>query len=270
MTSNSNTETSERDEFVTTLSPTGFETLLCHVDFKALIESEELTEALSRRNIEDKSKASSIAKLLVSLQILWMVVQCVGRKAAGLPVTPLELHVLIQICYTVVTYYCWWDKPLDVAEPIPLRLDATLLSDLYPNFEKETRAYSIDPLFVTERRNRGGFIRTVWRAGYEIAVHVQDNAEPYSAIMALISGALHATAWNWPFPTSSELWLWRLACLGLGLAPLLLYLMVRGRDLELYFINAAGNVRFADDDYIIRPVFIELHNCLWDTAKGVR
>ncbi|EHK21704.1 uncharacterized protein TRIVIDRAFT_191998 [Trichoderma virens Gv29-8] len=107
MTYNSNTETSERDKLVTTISPTGFEKLLCHVDFKELIKSEKLTEALSRRNIEDKSKASSIAKLLVSLQILWMVVQCVGRKTAGLPVTPLELHVLIQICYTVVTYYCW-------------------------------------------------------------------------------------------------------------------------------------------------------------------
>lgn len=268
--SNSKTEIIERDELdlVTTISPTGFEELLRRRDFEKLIISGRLTEAhFSHHNIEDKGKASSIAKLLVTLQILWMVVQCVGRKAAGLPVTPLELHVLIQICYAVVIYCCWWNKPLDVSEPICLPLDATIFSNLNYNIKEETRAYSRDPLFITERRKRGGFIRTGSLAVYEIGVHMRDKTELWSAIMALISGGLHATAWNWHFPTSGELWLWRLACLGLGVAPLLLYLIVRGRGLELYVIRALVNVRFTDRYFII-AAFKEFFRWIRDTTKG--
>jgi len=42
---------------------------------------------LENRNIADRSKADSLGKVLVCVQALWMVVNCVARKASGLPTT---------------------------------------------------------------------------------------------------------------------------------------------------------------------------------------
>ncbi|KAF8533163.1 hypothetical protein BDD12DRAFT_914285 [Trichophaea hybrida] len=73
-------------------------------------------------SIKDKGKGSNIAKILSAMQALWLGAQCAARKASGLPLSLLEIHVLIQVGCTVVIYLCWWNKPLDVNEPIFLVL----------------------------------------------------------------------------------------------------------------------------------------------------
>lgn len=49
-----------------------------------------------------------------------MVGQCLGRKLEGLPLTLLEYHVLLHVCYTIVVYLFWMHKPLDVTVPLTL------------------------------------------------------------------------------------------------------------------------------------------------------
>jgi len=76
-----------------------------------------------KKDINDKGKADSISKALVGGQVLWMLLQCLGRKVDGLPITLLEIHVAIQIAYSVIVYALWWHKPFDVSVPIPITIN---------------------------------------------------------------------------------------------------------------------------------------------------
>ncbi|RPB07509.1 hypothetical protein P167DRAFT_464562, partial [Morchella conica CCBAS932] len=73
-----------------------------------------------RQAILDKGKASNMAKCLAGLQALWLIVQCFARWQAGLPVTLLEVHVAIQVVCTMIIFFCWWGKPLDVNQHIEI------------------------------------------------------------------------------------------------------------------------------------------------------
>ena len=57
--------------------------------------------------IEDKSKADLLAKTIVCVQVLWMAIQCIGRKAAGYPISLLEIHVLVHIACALSMYTLW-------------------------------------------------------------------------------------------------------------------------------------------------------------------
>lgn len=75
---------------------------------------------LDQESILDRSKADSLAKLLVCAQAFWMVVNVIRRKSSGLPSTLIELHVVTHAIVTVIVYGLWWHKPLGVNNPIIL------------------------------------------------------------------------------------------------------------------------------------------------------
>lgn len=90
-------------------------------DFKRLTEEGAISPlTINKKLIMDKGKADTIGKLLALLQAFSIVVQCAARKAEGLPVTLLELHVVVQVFCAGATYAFWWHKPLSVVEPMPL------------------------------------------------------------------------------------------------------------------------------------------------------
>ncbi|KIW97414.1 uncharacterized protein Z519_02807 [Cladophialophora bantiana CBS 173.52] len=72
--------------------------------------------------IKDKSKADVLAKSLVSLQGLWMLVQCIARKASGYPLTILEIHTFIHVICAGIMYAIWFKKPLNVNEATTINL----------------------------------------------------------------------------------------------------------------------------------------------------
>ncbi|KAL8939592.1 MAG: hypothetical protein Q9216_003272 [Gyalolechia sp. 2 TL-2023] len=72
---------------------------------------------VSDEDIKDKSKANLLAKGLVLLQISWMMFQCISRKAAGLPISVLEVHTLVHAACALIMYCLWFKKPMDVEEP---------------------------------------------------------------------------------------------------------------------------------------------------------
>lgn len=65
-------------------------------------------------DIKDKSKADSLAKIIVVLQAIWMFVQTAGRLIARLPVTLLEVHTVAHALCALLMYYIWWHKPRQV------------------------------------------------------------------------------------------------------------------------------------------------------------
>jgi len=47
-------------------------------------------------DIADRSKEDSLGKLLVCIQALWMVVNCIARKLSEKPTTLIELNLIVQ------------------------------------------------------------------------------------------------------------------------------------------------------------------------------
>ena len=52
---------------------------------------------VDRGDIEDKSKANNLAKAAVVTQATWLLIQVIGRLAAGLPVTLLEVNTVAHV-----------------------------------------------------------------------------------------------------------------------------------------------------------------------------
>ena len=254
--SNISSSSSEKQGLITTICPTGFIKLLETGILHEGIENGNLTEAhFASRNIEDKGKADGVAKLLVMIQILWMVAQCIGRKIAGLPVVLLEIHVLTQILFSTIIYMCWWSKPLDVGEPIALSLDAVQLANVGIVVQAEGfspyQPYQLYPLVKVEDTRQGILNRLLYRVVDDIAASIvaidKDFVFEISAtIMGMISGGIHAAAWNHHFPTGIEQLLWRVASIGIGSTPLLICLMSYGLGGEVHVQWLFYELQFED------------------------
>jgi len=72
--------------------------------------------------INDKSKASPLAKLLVFTQALWFCLQILSRLAVGLPITALELNTFAHALFAFFAFAAWWHKPLDIHEAVLIPL----------------------------------------------------------------------------------------------------------------------------------------------------
>ncbi|KAK0648544.1 hypothetical protein B0T16DRAFT_408387, partial [Cercophora newfieldiana] len=68
--------------------------------------------------IKDKSKSSKLAQTVVALQASWFLAQCISRMATGITISLLELTTLIHCLCILAAYLLWWDKPLDIQEPM--------------------------------------------------------------------------------------------------------------------------------------------------------
>lgn len=72
---------------------------------------------ISESDINDKSKASWLAKTLVCLQACWFIIQVTGRAATSAPISLLEMNTFLHALCCLVIYLAWWHKPLDIETP---------------------------------------------------------------------------------------------------------------------------------------------------------
>ncbi|KAL9019878.1 MAG: hypothetical protein Q9185_002820 [Variospora sp. 1 TL-2023] len=72
---------------------------------------------LRHSTIQDKRKADTLAKVLVCVQVSWMLVQTISRRIVGYPITLLEVHTLVHVACAIAMYVLWFQKPLDVRDP---------------------------------------------------------------------------------------------------------------------------------------------------------
>lgn len=94
---------------------------------------------MSRRDIEDKSKADWLAKGLACFQGVTFFGIMIGRWAQRLPVTLLEVHVLIHVICAFAMYLIWFEKGYDIQRP--LYCDDERIVDLAAFF-------SLEPIFA--------------------------------------------------------------------------------------------------------------------------
>ena len=73
---------------------------------------------LTKAEIKDKGKSNWLAKFLVLLQMLWFVMQCIAWGIKHLPVAHLEIVMLAYVAMNFMIFIFWWNKPLNVNQPI--------------------------------------------------------------------------------------------------------------------------------------------------------
>ncbi|KAM0802741.1 hypothetical protein BDR22DRAFT_819419 [Usnea florida] len=80
-------------------------------------EFRDMIPNISREEIESRSKANGLAKILVCIQALWFIIQCVTRLAQGIPISLLELNTFGHAVCMLLVYFLWWEKPFEVDYP---------------------------------------------------------------------------------------------------------------------------------------------------------
>lgn len=172
---------------LTHLSGNSFCTLLSR-------DTHELDRLPSDGDIADRSKSDALAKCLALIQVIYFCAQCITRAIRSLPVSPLEIGTLGFALCSFVSYGFLFNKPRSVKS-------ATVLS---------TSIFDMDPYIrraiQDEKSDRDGY---KWKV-----IVSNDAAEPKLTTwilppLALVFGAIHIAAWNFPFPTLIEIWLWR-------------------------------------------------------------
>lgn len=200
---------------------------------------------ITSAEVQDKSNANSLAKLLVFWQAFWMIVQVIGRTANRLPVTLLELHTVLHACCALAMYFTWWAKPVDIECPTTvtgLTIEQRRSLEDGAESENPTNPFAKVPgpsskrdPYLTSRAGLGklmylylsdeknvlreyfeviGFAyqtlwasrKRIWREGLSISV------------VGLFYGGVHLAAWNYQFPTPAEQILWQVSSLATAIA----------------------------------------------------
>jgi hypothetical protein len=86
-----------------------------------LLAEMDLLPSFSQAEVEERSQADIIAKLLVCLHALWFLVQSFARVVQGLPLTLLEVHTMTHIVCALGMYMIWLRKGYNIRNPIVLR-----------------------------------------------------------------------------------------------------------------------------------------------------
>ena len=107
---------------VTRIFPPGVDRLTLTPTFIAwcLEEYSDIIPRITESDIKDKSKADGLVKSIACLQALWFCLQFITRMAQRLPVTLLELNTFAHSVCAVLIYFLWWEKPMDVDEPVAI------------------------------------------------------------------------------------------------------------------------------------------------------
>jgi hypothetical protein len=65
---------------------------------------------IGRESILERDKRDDLGIGLTILQIMWLVVESISRRASGLPISELELVTIAIMIAAIMNYLFWWDK----------------------------------------------------------------------------------------------------------------------------------------------------------------
>jgi hypothetical protein len=71
--------------------------------------------------ILDRAESSGLSKALLVVQVGWFCTNCASRLVQRLPLSLLEVSTAAHAFCTLLTYFIWWSKPINVAAPTLLR-----------------------------------------------------------------------------------------------------------------------------------------------------
>lgn len=191
---------------------------------------------LSEDFISDKSNADSMTKLIALAGVAKFSIDCILRVYHQLPVAPLESMTLGYIPLFALSYFFWWLKPKDIDTPSVVDLPFMLDSDRMAFDE-----LALTDAFDHEGKPHQGLLSEVWRlmprdfeqeAVRQEAIDLQNSRFgegrllshwdpelyhsklwPVTCLFGISFGALHLASWDVVFPTTVELWIWRVSAI---------------------------------------------------------
>lgn len=172
---------------------------------------------VSEDDLGDKSKGDVVVKLTALVQVTWIIIQLVGRAAAGSPSAPLEIMTLAFASLALFIYLLLLNRPQGVGTPI------YFLAKQRPSMGEMKEIALLRPLMFLNIPFPLSMPNAVLHQGPAI------NRRGGSALLissagmvfgSLAFGAIHLAAWNFIFPSDVERELWRISSLVTALAPL--------------------------------------------------
>jgi len=203
---------------------------------------------ISEDSITDRSESSGLSKALLIVQVGWFCMDCASRLTQRLPLSLLEVSTAAHAFCTLLTYFVWWSKPLNVAEGTPMKgeearevyalLMCSRLEYKSALVMAETRA-ARDSLVATNDGQRGRRIILAAKALQRV-LPISDSSPPVhpfrdryewsppgsfltwglqsrpdelaaAASSPIIYGLVHFLAWNVHFPKHLERQLWHIS-----------------------------------------------------------
>ncbi|KAK3938141.1 hypothetical protein QBC46DRAFT_365702 [Diplogelasinospora grovesii] len=171
-----------------------------------------------RREIWDKSKTDTLARILTLLQAGWLIIQLLGRAILHLPTSTLELSAGAIVFCTLGTFICWLHKPSDVNTCTVLTTEATTQQILLEAGEAAASPYRHTPLdFVAKQSPTCGYDRLDNRERplrrFPNDRFPDIGTAEKSALFCMTSAyaAFHLIGRYFTFPTRLELMLWRIS-----------------------------------------------------------
>ncbi|PBK80287.1 hypothetical protein ARMGADRAFT_949790 [Armillaria gallica] len=189
--------------------------------------------------IEDKSKGDALSKTFSILQISWFIVQCIARVIHHLPITLLEMTALAFAGLSIIMYFLWWHKPLNVKYHISL--DG---SESRPMLDINNPEESTSPVkssrhrldwfrewigFTTFEGSVDGYCENIGDGAcrfYSGTNEQQPRRFVNMVVIGSLFGAIHCVAWSFYFPSHAEMMLWHLSSITvlIGLFPVSVFL----------------------------------------------
>ncbi|KEF63738.1 uncharacterized protein A1O9_01716 [Exophiala aquamarina CBS 119918] len=160
--------------------------------------------------IEDKGKADSLVKAVALIQALWLLAQCIARAIQHLPITTIEIATLAYIPCAIIISVFWWSKPMDVNEPIPLRIQPEPVELRGMFDDNRVQHDQANPVSVVTYSYQKYPLASVSASA---VLSVLDHINIWGLLtvfFCLVFGGLHCLAWNFHFPTPVERLLWRI------------------------------------------------------------
>lgn len=152
------------------------------------------------------------------MQIAWISVQVVARTARRLAISQLEVAVLAFSACAIIIYALNWKKPKGISVPYTLlSFPGDIPSRVVHGAVGSHRTYLFDESILSALFDYEGLPEILGCRVPNDSSIAQDrhNESWYDAFGLFIGtslfGGLHATAWNFSFPTRIEQIIWRVS-----------------------------------------------------------
>ena len=228
--------------------------------------------------ILDQAASSSLGKALLIVQVAWFCTNCASRLFQHLPLSLLEVSTAAHSFCTLLTYFVWWSKPLNVATPTLLREKEArevyaLLKCSDDEYDKalemaQNRAAGVSstptgahisekivltagalqhlrtpkkPLISGFKNHDDMLVPGIFRSGK----FMEDlSISTTIGICPILYGLLHFLAWSDQFPTPMEQLVWRVSSIVVTCSGLVEILLV----VSGYLIENLSNYYVVGDD----------------------
>ena len=232
-------------------SDTGENYPLTWEDVGSLLRANTITLP-TEEEILDKSKSDSLAKIIVIIQTLWFVTQCIARRLERLATTELEIVTLAYTAISLGMFIAWWDKPVNVECPIRVSHGTNVMDDT------ELGSWWEELLFAIIGSQD---YRTNRRIGQSVPMFYSGKPELGQVMIAdcitlaagVIFGAIHCVAWSFHFPSYTQSLLWRVSSAAITAVPVLVFVTFLTTFLTKVLVTAPVIALFAFSGLIPDP-----------------